>query len=81
MAEKYSENPLTPATEILGVILHPEEFLFLDFCSIPILLISTCHLKKKKKNSHYLRWTINPYFSHKSLLKTKRIHVVDSSHF
>ena len=37
--------------------------------------IDLCHLKI---SFHYLSWTINPHVLQKSLIKTKRIHVVVS---
>lgn len=59
-------------------ILDSEEFLILDFHSLPIFFIATSHLKMK---SYYSSLSMDPYFLQKSLIKTKGIQVVVLSHF
>ena len=69
-SSKGSSQPRVPASPALALQV---DSLPLSHQGSPF--IDLCHLKI---SFHYLSWTINPHVLQKSLIKTKRIHVVVS---
>ena len=80
--EYWSGLPRPPPRDLPNPGIKPASptSLALQVDSLPLShqgspFIDLCHLKI---NFHYLSWTINPHVLQKSLIKTKRIHVVVS---